>query len=105
MNTTFLSKKLYVVLLASTAVLSMLVSCFFAVRAKSYAADDRGLPFYVDGGGNFKFQASKEPFAGDVEEISFEYKITNGEIIRFMIGSWDAYYGYFILDKNGGCNR
>lgn len=105
MNKTFLSKKLYVVLLASIAVLSMLVSCFFAVRAKAYAADDRGLPFYVDGGGNFKFQASKEPFAGDVEEISFEYKITNGEIIRFMIGSWDAYYGYFILDKNGGGNR
>ena len=105
MKKTFLSEKFYIALLAAIIVLSALTSCFFAVSANAYAANDRGLPFSVDGGGSFKFPACEEPFAGDVKEISFEYKITEGERIRFMIGSWDAYYGYFLLDKNGGGNR
>ena len=105
MRKSFLSKKLYMVLIASLAALFIFSFGVFFVNAASAANKSRGLPFTVESGGTFKFPFGQEPFSSDVSEISFEYKITSGGRIRFMIGSWSAYYGYFILDGSGGGNR
>ena len=105
MKKSVLSKKLYIVLFAALA-LSFILSLggvFLSVEAAGNVT--RGLPFTVENGGTFKLPLSEEPLSSDVEEISFEYKITSGSRIRFMIGSWESYYGYFILDANGGGNR
>ena len=104
MKKNYFSKKIYITALIALIVFMTFSIGGFVISAQETKSDVRGLPFTYEDGGTFKFPRAEEPFPTDIKEISFEYKINGSGNIRFMIGSWSAYYGYFIFNESGSGN-